>query len=585
MSTSSLLTRSIVWHTAAALALTVTFTVSLQAQQPRGGQSINFRVSAPSHNLEITAGTSRILTLDHDVPRLLNNDPDIVRAIALKSNEIQISARQPGVTDLILWDEEGKTHTIHIQVLGDSRALQEILRKTLPSASVRVTEIPNGGAMLTGYVAQAEDVAGVIQLAEGYYSTVINRMRVGGVQQVQLHVKVVEVSRTKLEQLGVDWAVLASNDFVIQSVSGLVSAAATQGGTLAGTSDTLRLGILNNGNSFGAYIDALRRNTLAKLLAEPTLITRSGRPARFQVGGQIPVPVPAGLGVTSIEYRDFGTEVDFVPIILGNGNIRLEVRGSVTEIDPSINVQGAPGFRSRMIDTGVEMKAGQTLALAGLVFNRMDSENRGIPFLSDIPWFGIPFRRVERTVNEVELLIMITPELGEALDPDEVPPCGPGQSTTIASSGDFYTKGFIEVPKCCLDGSCAKCRREAGVEEISDGHVLESSQDLGPVRGSGSDFQVQPRTPGGGSLLQPQLNDSGASRLPRIQENEFAKKSSSQPVVQTNPRFRNSSASAQKRLSNPDIRSNPPKTQSSKGTGKNEPMPTLIGPIGYDVLK
>jgi len=142
--------------------------------------------------------------------------------------------------------------------------------------------------------------------------------------------------------------------------------------------------------------------------------------------------------------------------VLGNGMIRLEVRPDITEIDPSLrdSVTGVPGFRQRTADTAVEMRAGQTLAIAGLVFTREDSINRGIPWLADLPWAGIPFRRVSNLRNDVELLIFVTPEFCEAMDPNEVPPCGPGQLTTTPTDIELYGRGYIEVPKNCPGGNC-----------------------------------------------------------------------------------------------------------------------------------
>jgi pilus assembly protein CpaC len=170
----------------------------------------------------------------------------------------------------------------------------------------------------------------------------------------------------------------------------------------------------------------------------------------------VPIPLQQALGVTTVTYRSFGTMIDFVPIVLGNGMIRLEVRPDITEIDPSLRdtVTGVPGFRQRTADTAVEMKAGQTLAIAGLVFSREDALNRGIPWLADLPWIGIPFRRVSNQRNDVELLIFVTPEFCEAMNPDEVPPCGPGQLSTTPTDLELFGRGYIEVPKNCPGGNC-----------------------------------------------------------------------------------------------------------------------------------
>jgi pilus assembly protein CpaC len=254
-----------------------------------------------------------------------------------------------------------------------------------------------------------------------------------------------------------DWSTSNGADFLISSASGLISSFTAGGGAtnVSGTG-TVRFGIVNDDNSFFGFVEALRRNDLLKVLAEPTLITVSGRPAFFNSGGEFPILVPQSLGTSSIEFKKFGTQVDFVPIVLGNGNIRLEVRPKVSELDDSrgISINGVivPALKERVVDTAVEMKPGQTLALAGLVQTKLESVNQGLPWLSDLPYLGIPFRRVNEEINEVELLIIVTPEVVDAVDGSELPICRPGMHSEPACDHDFYLKGYLEVP---AHGPCA----------------------------------------------------------------------------------------------------------------------------------
>ncbi len=337
-----------------------------------------------------------------------------------------------------------------------------ILETEFPGANLTVKPI-SGSILISGYVEHPEDVAKVREIAEQYYPKVLTNLRVSGVQQVLLHVKAMEVSRTKLRSLGLDWSSFSPNT-VIQSMGAGVLSSVTRGvGALPGGgqtfdysigttgSETFRLSIINGDDAFFAVLDALRRDSLAQVLAEPTLVTVSGRPAFFQVGGEVPTLAPAGLGTVSVEYKRYGTQVDFVPIVLGNGRIRLEVRPRVSDIDlaRSITVNGQTiyAFNTREVDTGVELEAGQTLAIAGLVQTRVEAERRGIPFLSELPLVGIPFRKVSERTNEVELLILVTPELVEALNPDQVPKEGPGLLSDRPTDWQFYVRGFLEVPR------------------------------------------------------------------------------------------------------------------------------------------
>src|SRR6185295_7108460 len=233
-----------------------------------------------------------------------------------------------------VWSSDDRITSIDLVINGDVQELEGVLKTEFPEAALHLRTL-NSSLHISGFVPKAESVSQIIRIAQDYFPQVINGMTVGGVQQVVLHVKVMEVSRTKLRNLGFDWANISSNGFVVQGASSLVPASAT--GLIAPvplSANTLRFALTDGGNSFQGFLEALERNNLAQLLSEPTLTTVSGRPASFLVGGQIPIPVPQSLGVTTIEYRDFGTRIDFVPIVLGNGKVRLDVRADVTEVDP-----------------------------------------------------------------------------------------------------------------------------------------------------------------------------------------------------------------------------------------------------------
>src|SRR5262249_8486374 len=168
------------------------------------------------------------------------------------------------------------------------------------------------------------------------------------------------------------------------------------------------------------------------------------------VGGEIPIVVPQSLGTASIEFKPFGTQIDYLPIVLGNGNIRLEVRPRISEIDDSrsVIVQNfvIPALTVRQVDTAVEMKAGQTFALAVLVQEKTKTLKRGLPYVQDMPIIGVPFRKVEDEVNEIELLIIVTPEFVDPIESCEMPCGGPGTYTTSPNNRGLYCAGHMEVP-------------------------------------------------------------------------------------------------------------------------------------------
>lgn len=501
--------------------------------QNLGRQPVHFKVSGPVERLEMIVNTSRILTTEHKVPQLLVENQGVVRAQPISPNQVQLSALKAGFTTLTVWDENQGEHTIDVLVYGDARELENLLMTEFPEATLRVRPLASS-VVISGYVPRAEMVSRIMRMAEDYYPSVINNVTIGGVQQILLHVKLMEVSRTKLRRLGFDWANFNGDDFVVQSVAGLITAANPAAGTATSSGgDTVAFGIVNNANSFFGFIDALRQYNLVKVLAEPTLVTVSGRPASFSSGGEFPIIVPQSLGTVSIEYRQFGTRVDFVPIVLGNGRVRLEVRPQVSEIDPSrsvtINNTTVPGLRTRWVDTGVEMKAGQTLALAGLIQTQVESENVGLPWLADIPGVGAAFRRVKEQNNEIELLIMVTPEFVDALDAGDVPPCGPGQLTGSPNDIDLYWRGYLETPNCCSGGGCSSC----------EGGVVPSTFTL--PNNAAPAYEAIP-------AVQQPVSASVRDRLPT--------RSGSQPPA-------------------------PPIAPARQAAGG----PSLIGPTGYDVLE
>jgi len=155
-----------------------------------------------------------------------------------------------------------------------------------------------------------------------------------------------------------------------------------------------------------------------------------------------------------------------------------------------------PALRTRWVDTAVEMRAGQTLALAGLIQTRIESQNRGLPWLSDLPWAGAAFRRVQEQQNEIELVIMVRPELVDALDPHEVPDCLPGQQTTSPRDAELYFRGYLEVPNCCPDGSCMKCQGGSA-------YPIDAGYPAGSVYGT------EVPTTSGEEVMTPPANQSG----------------------------------------------------------------------------
>jgi len=546
---------------------------------------IQYHVRDASQRLEMIVNSSRILTMEGTIPQAQVNNPDIVRLQPLSKNQIQTSALKAGVTQINLWDEDKNVYTVDIVVYGDARELEMVLRSEFPSAALKIRPM-NTSVLVSGYVPRPDMVPRIRLIAEDYYPKVVDNMVVGGVQTVLLQVKVMEVSRNKLRALGIDWSYVNNNDFLVSSVSGLINAAtASTGATLAGTGqDTLRLGIVGDNTTFLTFIEALQQRNVVKVLAEPNLVTMSGRPASFLVGGEFPILVPSGtIGTATIEFREYGTRVDFVPIVLGNGSIRLEVRPSITEIDESRNVTAdtitVPALRTHTVDTAVEMQAGQTLALAGLIQERIESENKGLPWISDIPYLGTWFRRVEESVNEIEMLILVTPHLVDPMESHEVPG-GPGRTLVSPNDHELYFKGFLEVPRCNDVGSCVNCQ--------TGGYGHPAHLDPLPAEGEEPSSPIPSDPVPSDPVPDEKISTLEEPSTPAV----FTLRSSPQQDIQGVP---HESTVADKPLgpnkghlpSSPVVRQqNRSATQPTIASDSHRPAPTtpkMIGPIGYDV--
>ena len=418
--------------------------------------TVNHTITQSVERMEMLVKSSRILTLEERIPKFQVHNEDVLGATPVSQNQIQIYAKTPGTTQLNLWDTEENLYTVDVTILADAREVEGILGSQLPLASLKVMPV-NGSAIISGYVTSVDDVDRAVAIVEQFYTTVINNIEVVGVQQVLLHTKIMEVSRTKLRELGIDWDAAGSSSFVSSAPGSLISAVtggATADGALSGTNRVF----INNGD-FDALIVALRRQDLVKMLSEPTVVATHGRPARFIVGGSVPYIVPGANGQITVSWEEFGTAIDFLPFVVGPGRIRLEVRPEVSELDRalSVTVQGAtvPGFKKRYVETAVELQAGQTLAIAGLLETRTEAQTRATPILGELPYFGVMFRRVRERRNDIELLVTVTPELVEAMDPHEVPCGGPGLNSMSPSDRELYLKGHIEVPNMLGgDGFC-----------------------------------------------------------------------------------------------------------------------------------
>jgi pilus assembly protein CpaC len=383
-----------------------------------------------------------------------------------EKNQVMITGMAPGTTIVTLTSVDNKEETFTVDVVLDVEYLKRILVQAAPTANIAPIAISNNTIILTGWVANAEDIEIIMKAAQSIVGPgVVNAMRLSGVQQVQLDVMVARVSRSHLRNMQFDFINVGNHHILSSSIGGMLALpSGSITGTLPGapailnnisTPPNVFLGVFNSSQGFFGLLQALRTENLVKLSSEPSLTTISGRTALFRSGGRQAVPTVAGLGGTAgVEFVPFGTEVTMLPIVLGNGRIRLEVEPSVEALDNASGIQipgggFVAGRTEQRVRTVVEMAPGQTVAIGGLLQNTVQGTTSRIPFIGDLPFVGAAFSRKNYMAEEEELLFLVTPHLVDAMDSAQVPKSLPGMETRNPDDFELFLEGILEAPHGC----------------------------------------------------------------------------------------------------------------------------------------
>jgi pilus assembly protein CpaC len=454
-------------------------------------------------------------------------DPTVVDFAVVNSRQIRLVGLRLGVTDLSVTTSANTTYSFEIRVVTDLDVLRGQLRAIFPDASLKLAQIrdhivvegeardsqqvtriietikayltsvmagqlrkisgqrpvatgapgfPGARVPAIGPNAQAPEPDGV---APGGVSPelnppqrleatipppqIINLIHVPGSQQVLLKVRVAELNRRGMREIGADFLAIDRNTGAIigtqiggvttQAVASIASRNITGAASHTATPLTTVFGIFEQAG-FDFFLSALRRNALLRILAEPNLVAMNGQQASFLAGGEFPIPVPqyGGGGVAptvTVQFKEFGVRLNFLPIILDGDVIRLSVDPEVSSIDFAIGatlVAGGspvPGLNTRRAHTVVELRQGQTLAIAGLLQLQIDAETSRIPGLGDLPILGPFFSNTTNERQEKELVVLVTPYLVNSMHYDQVTP-GPGEEVKEPNDLEFYLLNRIE---------------------------------------------------------------------------------------------------------------------------------------------
>ncbi|PWG17872.1 type II and III secretion system protein family protein [Salibaculum griseiflavum] len=398
-------------------------------------ETLRVMTGSPSRALNVPM--NRAVVVESDVPfsELSIANPGIADISSLSERTIYVLGKEPGRTTLTLLGGDGRLITnVEIHVTPDIAEFKERLEQILPGEPIEV-RTANDGIVLSGTVSSSARLDRALQLAERYAAgRVSNLMSVGGTQQVMLRVRFAEMQRSVSKQLSSSLAIggdLLGGDL---GTAGGTGAAVTEGGrtgalsgALPGSNDNqgaMLFGFNAGGLEVGILMEALEQRGVVRTLAEPNLTALSGQEARFLAGGEYPIPIAQDDDTITVEYKPFGIELNFIPRVIDGDVINLELNASVSAIDPTngFNQNGfsIDAFSTRETSTTVEMRDGESFAIAGLLSDDFTDLNGQVPWLGDIPVLGALFRSAEYSRQQTELVIIVTPHLvtptrGEAL--------------------------------------------------------------------------------------------------------------------------------------------------------------------------
>lgn len=443
-----------------------------------------FEVIDETGLVQVTVRRSRLLRTKTDIYRTAVVDDSVCDVVQFTPREVSIIGKGQGATHVTFWfdDKNMAPVTYLIKVLPDIeeikkqednyKMLEDVINEMFPDSKIHLVLVADK-LIVKGQAKDSEEAAQILALlrsqggsgggqggfggygiglaggaaaqvlsdsATGTSSRsrfqVINMLRVPGVQQVALRVKIAELNRSAARGFGVDIAGninLTNNPDGSQIfLSSLLNAAGGAGPALITQFD---------GDDIQLGVRYLQQHGVIRLLSEPTLVTMSGTPATFIAGGEFAVPTVvggAGLNAVTTDFRAFGAIISFMPTVVDKDRVRLQVSPEFSQINNNLAVGGTPGLRTRAATTTVEMREGQTLAIAGLLEDNMNGTNVG-----DLPFLARIFGRRDMSHTETELIILVTPELVHPMEAEEVPPL-PGFDVTEPTNAEFFLHGSLE---------------------------------------------------------------------------------------------------------------------------------------------
>jgi pilus assembly protein CpaC len=388
--------------------------------------------------IHMLLGHSRLVNTSARITRVSIADPTILDVLIVGPHQVLVNGKTPGSVSLVLWDESGESQSYDMCVDLDTKALRDQLHAIYPNQPVRVDS--QGDTFVLSGQASSQAIADkMLEMAKAVSPKAVSEIEISGTAaaEIMLQVKFAEVDRSAVQELGLNILSLpgASNIGTIstqqfggpQLQAGQPLSSTTGGFSL---SDLLNIFLYRPDINLAVTIKALEDKDLLQILAEPNVITQSGKDASFLSGGEFPFPVVqnSGTGIPSVtvEFKEYGIKLSFTPTLTSEGLIHLKVRPEVSSLDytNSLTLQGfvIPSLSTRRVESEMDLRDGQSFAIAGLVNDQVVEQLSKIPGLGDIPLFGKLFNSRSRTKSKSELLILVTPHIIQPSPPRQLPP-------------------------------------------------------------------------------------------------------------------------------------------------------------------
>lgn len=413
--------------------------LALCLASPAMAQTVTYDLATTSV-MRINLPVSQAVTVVISAPvgKVVPADPAIADAQPITDRSVYLVGRGFGTTTVNLFSAEGKpVGLLAVEVGADTADIAASIRAAVPSANVKVSSV-NGRVRLGGTVPDTASMDKVLAVVAQYGSPqVINTMTLVGGQQVNLEVRILEAQRDAGRQLGVQWG-----GTIGQARIG-VGGGPTNPAAGAGTFSGFMTNVISGGIDLSVLINALESKALVRTLAEPNLTTLSGVKASFLAGGEVPIRTADPNGNIALSYRQFGVLLGFTPMVLDNDRIQIHLQPEVSGIN-GFTTGGDPIFNTRNLDATVELRDGQSFAVAGLLQNDTRMNQNQLPWIGDVPILGSLFKSSGYQKHDTELVVIVTPRLVQPLTPGQVA-ATPFDQTRPANDLEFFGLGQMEV--------------------------------------------------------------------------------------------------------------------------------------------